>query len=249
MDNTETINFVNSLTFKVCSDNLSKIDLDSSNCRVLNTINPNSYGISTKDTEFNTALKSSDYLVLDGVYFALASILLQGKNIKKNQGPEVFDHFINRLEITGGKAFFLGSTENTLKRIKFRIQNEYLNIRAGSYSPPFKTEFSENDNIEMIKSINSFQPDILLIGMTCPKQEKWAIMNRDRLNLGLVICIGNVFDWFAGTQKSIHPIWFKLRLAWLARVFLRPEVFKRNIRNQLIFFKDLLLIMLKIKKI
>ena len=85
--------------------------------------------------------------------------------------------------------------------------------------------------------------------MTCPKQEKWVIKHKDKLKAGLAICIGNVFDWYAGTQKSIHPIWFKLRLGWLIRIFLRPEVFKRNIGNQMIFFRDLALIKLKIKKI
>lgn len=245
----ENLNFIDTFGFKVFSDHLSKIQINSSNCRVINTISPNSYGISTKDIEFESALKKTDFLVLDGVYFALAAITLNGKNIKKNQGPDVFYHFMNRLDLNGQKAFFLGSTGTTLEKIETQTKLNYPGIKMDYFSPPFKSDFSDEDNLEMIEKINKFQPDILFVGMTCPKQEKWAIKNRDLLHVGLIICIGNVFDWFAGTQKVIHPIWFKLRLGWFIRIFLRPEVFKRNIGNQMKFFWHLLLILIKIKKI
>lgn len=239
---------VKTLGFSVYSDILDKISINNGTCRVINTISPNSYGITTKDVEFKKALQTSDFLVLDGVYFAIASLLLQGKNIKRNQGPDVFDHFISRLNKVGGKAFFLGSTEQTLEKIKIHCQERYPNIEVNSYSPPFKKEFSFEDNTLMVSKINAFKPDILFIGMTCPKQEKWAIQNREKLNAGLAIAIGNVFDWFAGTQKAIHPFWFKIRLGWLIRIFLRPEVFRRNIGNQILFFWHVILIFLKIKK-
>jgi N-acetylglucosaminyldiphosphoundecaprenol N-acetyl-beta-D-mannosaminyltransferase len=242
------MNTITTLGFTVLSDELDVIPINSTKCRVINTISPNSYGIATKDAEFEHALKTSDYLVLDGVYFAFSSLLLQGKNIKRNQGPDVFYHFIGRLNKQGGKAFFLGSSESTLQKIKARAKDEYPGITVETFSPPFKPEFSDEENAEMVAKINAFQPDILFVGMTCPKQEKWAIAHRDKLKAGLAICIGNVFDWYAGTQKAIHPIWFKLRIGWLVRIFLRPEVFKRNIGNQMLFFWHVILIFLKIRK-
>jgi len=188
-------------------------------------------------------------LVLDGVYFAFASLLLQGQNIKRNQGPDVFYHFMNRLNELNGKAFFLGSTEHTLQKIKDRTRIDYPNITFESFSPPFKPVFSDEDNALIVNRINNFKPDILFVGMTCPKQEKWTIKHRKQLNAGLAIAIGNVFDWFSGTQKQIHPFWFKIRLGWFVRIFLRPEVFKRNIGNQMLFFWHVILIFLKIKKL
>lgn len=240
--------FVEVINYTLFSDELSLIPLKNSSCRVINTMSPNSYGVATKDPEFNKALKTTDYLVLDGVYFAVASILLKGKNIKANQGPDVFYHFIKRVNDEKGKAFFLGSSTGTLEKIKARANAEYPNITMDYFSPPFKPEFSDDDNAQMIEKINAFQPDVLFVGMTCPKQEKWAIKHREKINAGLVICIGNVFDWFAGTQKPIHPFWFKLKLGWLVRIFLRPEIFRRNIGNQMKFFWHTLLIFLKIKK-
>ena len=242
------MNKIKTIGFEVFSDNLSLIPIRDGNCKVINTISPNSYGISTKDIEFRNALKNSDYLVLDGVYFAFASLLLQGKNIRRNQGPDVFYHFMSRLNESNGRAFFLGSSDVTLQKMKEHAQKDYPNITVDYFSPPFKPEFSKEDDEVMLNKIKKFQPDILFVGMTCPKQEKWAVKNRRQIDSGLVLCIGNVFDWFAGSQKAIHPFWFKLRLGWLARIFLRPEVFRRNIGNQMLFFWHIVLIFLKLKK-
>lgn len=100
------MNSIHILNFTVYSDYLELIPIKSNKCRVINTISPNSYGLTTKDVEFERALKTSDYLVLDGVYFAFSSLLLKGKNIKRNQGPDVFFHFIKRLNDQKRKAFF-----------------------------------------------------------------------------------------------------------------------------------------------
>src|SRR5690606_17354511 len=160
--------------------------------------------------EFGIELKKTEFLVLDGVYFALASILLAGKNIKKNQGPDVYNHFIQRLNENSGRAFFLGSSDMVLQKIKDRAEKEFPNITVGTFSPPFKQYFNEVDNQEMISKINEFKPDILFVGMTAPKQEKWAIQHKEKIDTGLIITIGNVFDWYAGTQKPIHPFYFKI---------------------------------------
>ena len=100
----------------------------------------------------------------------------------------------------------------------------------------------------MIEAINNFKPDIVFVGMTCPKQEKWANQNKSRLNTKLICSVGAVFDWYAGNQKDIHPLWWKLRLAWLKRTIDRPEILKRY-PNIGIFLWHLILSLLRIKKI
>lgn len=233
--------------YTVFSGKLNEIQLNRKKTKLLSTISPNSYGISTKDLKFRKALKNSDILVLDGVYFALSSILLQGRNISRNQGPDVFYHFMNRVENLHGKVFFLGSSPETLNKIKEKVNIDYPNIQVETYSPPFKTEFSVEDNREMVKVINSFKPDILFVGMTCPKQETWAYTLKENLDTCLICCIGAVFDWYAGNQKNIHPLWWKLRLAWLKRTIDRPEILKRY-PNIGIFFLHLVYALLGIKK-
>tara|TARA_B100000780_G_C21089893_1_gene439228 strand:+ start:494 stop:1222 length:729 start_codon:yes stop_codon:yes gene_type:complete len=239
---------ISSFGLTIYSDSLNKISLNNSSAKTLNTISPNSYGISTKDNLFKKSLKESDYLVLDGVYFALSSILMLGKNIKQNNGPDVFDFFIRKMHLEKGRVFFLGSSEETLSKINNRLRREYENISAEFMSPPYKPSFTQEDNDLMIEAINNFRPDIVFVGMTCPKQEKWANQNKSRLNTKLICSVGAVFDWYAGNQKDIHPLWWKLRLAWLKRTIDRPEILKRY-PNIGIFFWHLILSMLRIKKI
>jgi N-acetylglucosaminyldiphosphoundecaprenol N-acetyl-beta-D-mannosaminyltransferase len=233
--------------FTIFNSSLDEINLNSGKPLLLNTISPNSYGISTRDLKFQEALKYSDYLVLDGVYFALASILMKGKNIRKNQGPDVFFHFMNRLNTTNGKVFFLGSSNETLEKIRIKASIEYPNIKVDFFSPPYKKEFNKLDNELMIEKINSFSPDLLFIGLTCPKQEKWAYENKNSLNTNLICSVGAVFDWYAGNEKEIHPLWWKFRLAWLKRTIDRPEILKRY-PNIGIFFRDLFLTIIRVKK-
>jgi len=231
--------FVETLGYRVFSDDLSKIQFDNKQC-VINTISPNSYGMATKNFEFEKALKNSDYLVLDGVYFALSSIILEGKNIKKNQAPELFYHFMERANEFCGKVFFLGSSNETLKKIEKKTRAMYPDIKLKTFSPPFKKEFSEKENAKMIETINSFQPDILFVGMTAPKQEIWSVENKTRLKAKLIIGIGGVFDWYAGNYKEISKFWWHLRLGWLIRAVQRPELLRRNIPYYYIFLKDVI---------
>ena len=235
------------LGFKVFKGDLS--DIDHSTKYLLNTFSPNSYGIATQDLEFKRALRNTDILVLDGMGIAIGSILLHGKNIKKIAGQDCFDYFIALANENNWKVFFLGSSETTLHKIFNRIHKEYVNIEVSGYSPPFKPVFSDKDNELMINNINSFNPDVLFIGMTAPKQEKWAYQHREQVDARVIATIGNVFDWFAGNSKRPAKIWIKLRLEWFIRIFHRPEILKRNTKNQMIFFKDLLLVLFKIKKI
>ena len=235
------------LGFNVYNNRLSDIEFNKKH--LINTFSPNSYGIALTDREFSVALKNTDVLVLDGMGIAIGSILLHGKNIKKIAGQDCFDHFVAEANKNKLKVFFLGSSKSTLQKIMKRLAIEYPNITAGGYSPPFKNVFSDEENQLMVKHINSFNPDILFIGMTAPKQEKWAYKHKNLVNARIITTVGNVFDWYAGNSKRPAKIWIKLRMEWLVRIFHRPEIFKRNTKNQMLFFRDLLLVFLKIKKI
>lgn len=196
-------------------------------CSTIQTISPISYGNATRDPVYSAAMREADWLCLDGVYFGLAGIVLKGRTMKPNQGPDIFYHFMERLEAAKGKVFFLGASEATLKKMTDRAAKDYPNVAVASYSPPFKPEFSDADNDAMIAAINAFKPDVVFLGMTAPKQEKWGYLHRDRLDACLVAAVGGVFDWYAGNRKEIAAIWWKLYLAWLIRTIDRPELLKR----------------------
>jgi len=244
---TEGYKTTNVLGYDVFSSTLDVIPPNTDKT-LLNTFSPNSYGLAKTDTRFETALKNTDVLVLDGMGVAVGSMLLNGKNIKKIAGEDCFNYLMALANEKKWKVFFLGSTEETLEKIRVRSLKEFPNIEVENYSPPYKPEFSEEDNNAMVQAINDFNPDVLFVGLTAPKQEKWAYEHKDLVNARIISTIGNVFDWYAGNSKRPAKIWIKLRLEWFIRIFLRPEIFKRNTGNQMKFFKDVLLHITHIKR-
>ena len=79
---------------------------------------------------------------------------------------DLFEYEMERLNRKGGICYFLGSSKNTLKLIKEKAKTVYPNIRIETYSPPYKPEFTEEENQMMIDAINAVKPDLLWIGMT-----------------------------------------------------------------------------------
>ena len=117
-----------------------------------------------------------------------------------------------------------------------RLEREHPGVRAGFFSPPFKAEFSKDDNESMIKAINEFDPEVLFVGMTAPKQEKWVHENRHLLNAKVICSIGAVFDFYAGTKKRPGKLWRKTGLEWLPRFFMEPgRLWKRNLVSTPLF--------------
>ena len=123
-----------------------------------------------------------------------------------------------------GRVMFLGSSEKVLKLIRERVARDYPNFEVVTYSPPYKPEFSDEDNQAMIQAINDANPDLLWIGMTAPKQEKWTYQHWDKLNIHCHCgTIGAVFEFYAGTAKRAPLWWQQHALEWLYRLLKEPK--------------------------
>lgn len=191
--------------------------------KLITTLNAHSYNLALQDDKFRKALTKSHVLIPDGISVVLALKLLTGKKINKIAGADLFYYEMNKIQQSGGKVFFLGSSEETLEKIRERAAIEYPNVEVYSYSPPFKAKFSENENAEMITRINEVNPDVLFVGMTAPKQEKWAYEHFSELKTKHVCCIGAVFDFYAGTVKRAPEWLINLGLEWLCRLIREPK--------------------------
>ena len=122
------------------------------------------------------------------------------------------------------RVMFMGSSESVLAKIRQRAADSFPNVEVITYSPPYKPEFSKEDNEAIIKAINEANPDLLWIGMTAPKQEKWAYEHWDELNIHCHVgTIGAVFDFFAGTTKRAPLWWQQHSLEWLYRLIKEPK--------------------------
>ncbi len=224
------INNTDCLGYSVFTGKLEDISLTDK--KLVNTINQYSYCMAEMDPDFKLSLLESDILLPDGVGIVLASKILNGKVINKIAGADLHHFLLNKLNRTGGSCFYLGSSEETLRKIEARISKEYPNISFGSFSPPYKTVFSETENKEMLTAVNSFKPDVLFVGMTAPKQEKWAHSNKTSLDTKIICSIGAVFDFYAGTVERPDKFWIGLGLEWFGRLLNEP---KRMWRRYLYF--------------
>lgn len=200
----------------------------------VNTINAHSTCVAEDDSEFKSALQNSDILIPDGASIVLGARLLGTPVDERVSGYDFFTAISALAEKDGSlSCFFLGSSDQVLEKIEKRFKQDYPSVRvAGTLSPPFKPVFTKEDNDSMIETINSAKPDILWVGMTAPKQEKWIEENRQYLDIGFASAIGAVFDFYAGTKKRA-PQWAqKHGLEWFHRLISEPKrVWRRYLIN------------------
>ncbi len=228
----------------ICLSKMKLKELNLVNCRqdlrdippgktLINTVNAYSYICALKDEAFAEALVSGDYLVPDGVSIVMATRFVGNPRPPQQRVPgwDVFMCEMNRLNSlpvpASGKrkrAMFLGSSEQVLSAIRGRAAKDFPNLDVVTYSPPFKEEFSAEDSAAMVAAVNEAKPDLLFIGMTAPKQEKWVRAHWDELEIDCHVgTIGAVFDFFAGTSKRAPLVMQKYGLEWLHRLCSDPR--------------------------
>ncbi|WP_299062915.1 WecB/TagA/CpsF family glycosyltransferase [uncultured Polaribacter sp.] len=206
---------------------------------VINTINAHSYIVAKSDLDFKKALEESDVLLPDGEGIVLMVKQLIGKKIKKIAGADIHHKLLEIAEKQSLKCFYLGSSNNTLDLINNKHLKKYKNIEFGFYSPPFKKVFSVEDNKSMIKEVNTFKPDILFVGMTAPKQEKWVQEQKHLLDARVICSIGAVFDFIAETKKRAPQWIINLKFEWLYRSFTELRLTKRYLYSTPLFLIEI----------
>ena len=186
-------------------------------------LNTYSYVTSRKDAEFSASLSAAKWLVPDGAGILLASKLNGGQLGQRLTGDDIFQSLCKAAP-ENTRVFFLGSSEETLIKIRRRFKADFPELTmAGTLSPPFKPEFSKADNTAMLAAINQAQPDILWVGLTAPKQEKWLHKHISALDIRFAAGIGAVFDFYAGNTPRA-PLWMQNSgLEWLYRLAKNPR--------------------------
>ena len=221
---------------------------------LINTINAHSYNMALKDEQFAEALMMGDALIPDGASIVKACRWIHAKSQPKERiaGWDLFAFEMEQLNTqaaTGNKekkelpkVMFLGSSEHVLSLIKRRAKDIYPHLNVVTYSPPYKKVFSTEDNEAMVAAVNREHPDLLWIGMTAPKQEKWTYAHWDELDIDCHVgTIGAVFDFFAGTAKRAPKWWQEHSLEWLYRLVKEPQrMWKRYLVGNALFVWNIL---------
>ena len=216
---------------------------------LINTVNAHSFNTAKKDQLFADALTNGDVLIPDGVSIVKACKWIKAKSQPKERiaGWDLFSFEMEKLERESEElrtkseeskiVMFMGSSQKVLDLIVKRAAVVYPHLKVVTYSPPYKPEFSDEDNKAIIDAINAANPDLLWIGMTAPKQEKWTYSHWNELNIHCHVgTIGAVFDFFAGTVERA-PIWWQNHgQEWLYRLMKEPKrMWRRYIIGNALF--------------
>lgn len=237
--------------FESCLGDIVKSIDQNTQKKWLACLNPHSYVVAIDNPDFQAALRAADWLVPDGAGIVLGSRILSGKIQQRITGPDIFFGLNNHMQKSGGySVFFLGSTEKTLGTIFERMSSDWPDIQiAGTFSPPFKFSFSDDDIELMVSEINAVQPDVLWVGMTAPKQEEWIHRVLPQLDVRFVAAIGAVFDFYIGRIKRPHPVFRRLGLEWLPRLMQEPRrLWRRMFVSAPIFLWHVLLARLNVTR-
>ena len=177
---------------------------------------------------------------LDNSQSASADHSCSGKRLYEPSAKLKIQH--STLRSPQRTVMFMGSSQKVLDLIVKRAAEVYPHLKIVTYSPPYKPEFSDEDNKAIVEAINAADPDLLWIGMTAPKQEKWTYSHWNELNIHCHVgTIGAVFDFFAGTVERA-PIWWQRHgLEWLYRLLKEPKrMWRRYIIGNALFLWNML---------
>jgi N-acetylglucosaminyldiphosphoundecaprenol N-acetyl-beta-D-mannosaminyltransferase len=177
----------------------------------------------SRDVELQRILMDAHLVLCDGTPLIWASRLLKAPLRERVAGSDLTVSLMAHAAARGYRLFFLGSDERILVSARERLVREHPGLTVcGIYAPPY-AKLLELDNDTIAARIREAKPDILLVALGAPKQEKWIYMNQGELGVPCSIGIGASLDFVAG-KFSRAPVWMqKTGLEWLFRLMQEPR--------------------------
>jgi len=174
------------------------------------------------NAEYGGRVNAADLVIPDGMPLVWMQKLQKEKSatrVRANDLMIMLCAFAERNNLTVG---FYGGKQSVIDAILERANKDFPNLRiVYAFSPPFRP-LTDAEDTEITAEINRAKPDILFMGLGCPKQENWMSAHKDRLK-AVMLGVGASFDFFAGNVKE-SPEWLgKLGLEWLFRLTQEPK--------------------------
>ena len=175
------------------------------------------------DPRFKNILNAADLTVPDGMPLVWLGRLRGFQIERRVYGPELMLSLCASGTQGGLRHFFYGAMPSTLELLAGALARRFPGLQiAGSIAPPFREPTADEDR-EFVAQINAARPDILWIGLSTPKQERWMFEHRDHLNVPVMIGVGAAFDIHAGRTKQA-PAWMREHgFEWLFRLSQEPR--------------------------
>jgi N-acetylglucosaminyldiphosphoundecaprenol N-acetyl-beta-D-mannosaminyltransferase len=176
-----------------------------------------------KDPAFRCILNRAEFNLADGMPVVHASRLMGYHGIERAFGPDIMWAVLTDSVSLGASHFFYGGREGVAKELARSVADRLPGIRvAGWYCPPFRP-LTESEEVDVASVINESGADVVWVGLSTPKQERWIARMRDRLDVKLICSVGAAFDYHTGLIKPA-PTWMKAAaLEWLFRLIQEPR--------------------------
>jgi N-acetylglucosaminyldiphosphoundecaprenol N-acetyl-beta-D-mannosaminyltransferase len=177
---------------------------------------------SRDNPEFRTMLKEADLVVPDGMPLVWLGRMKGFPHLARRvYGPELMETFCRE---TGPKYrhFFYGGAPGVADHLAQVENQRYGVVIAGTYCPPFRPLTLEEDR-EVMSIIAASHADVVWVGLSTPKQERWMYEHRDKIQVPLMLGVGAAFDLNTGRLKQA-PRWMREHgLEWLFRLLAEPQ--------------------------
>lgn len=189
------------------------------------TPNPEIVWLCREDQELAEIVSGAGMVLADGIGIIYAAKILGRPMKAKLPGVDFAERLMARLAGQGGSVYLLGAKPGVAEQAGANLLSKYPGLQlAGTHDGYFR------DDSPVVAEINEKAPDLLLVCLGAPKQEKWMFSHRTQLHVGLMAGLGGSLDVYAGTVKRAPERWQKLGLEWLYRLMKEPKRIKRMIK-------------------
>ncbi len=176
-----------------------------------------------KNPAFKTILKDFHINLPDGMPTVWVGRLKGAKGMQRCYGPDFFMELMKASATQPIKHFFCGGKEGVAENLKRTCLDRFGNCHVvGTFCPPFR-EMSDAEMNDLGQTISATKADIVWIGMSCPKQEKFAYRLSKYTNTHFIVAVGAAFDFHTDNVKQA-PKWMqKSGLEWFFRLLMEPK--------------------------
>jgi N-acetylglucosaminyldiphosphoundecaprenol N-acetyl-beta-D-mannosaminyltransferase len=174
-----------------------------------------------QDAHFREILNQADLVVPDGMPLVWLARWHKYSLRRRVPGSELMIAFCRE---TGRRYrhFFYGGAPGVAEDLAHILAQRYGIVVAGTYCPPFRP-LNENEEKEVASRIEAAVPDVLWVGLSTPKQERWMYEHRDTLGVPVMLGVGAAFDFNSGRVRRA-PTWMgELGLEWFFRLLVDPR--------------------------
>ena len=209
---------------------------DGDRCRLVTFANVHMLVEARLEPDFGDILRQTDLNCPDGNPLSWIGKALFGGRISQVAGPEFMPLFCEQTAGQGYRHFLYGGREGIAEKAAQQLMVRYPDIQiAGQYAPPFM-QLSQREDEKVCTQINASGADVVWVCLGCPKQEKWILEHRDRLNAKVILAVGQAFDILAGTRARAPKIVRRFGLEWAYRLIQEPgRLWKRYLITNLLF--------------